>query len=269
MARISTYAIDPVLDALDKLHGTDENGVTRNFNMGGGGPVTPGGGTSNTYITNNSSTTVNNSVVNYITEADPRALAFLYHNNTLHGSGTNYSGGTINVSSAANSIAFSAVSTLKVSKFPYATHLNNPSPLTSQNILAEYVDMRVKWSWVNDPNVYGIYEVTSFVQDSSNTDFYDMGLTYVSGNGSLTAHPLPDLYILEPFGGAAGVGDKHYTHDQQNAATTWIVDHNLGKFPAVQCAVGNIIFIPDVEHVTVNKLKIHLSSSNSGTAYCN
>jgi len=106
MARISTYAIDPVLDQLDKLHGTDENGVTRNFKMGGGGPVAPGGGTSNTYITNVANTTVNNSVVNFITEADPRALAFIYHNNTLHGSGSNYTGGTINVSSSANSLAF-------------------------------------------------------------------------------------------------------------------------------------------------------------------
>ena len=124
--------------------------------------------------------------------------------------------------------------------------------------------MRVKWSWVNDPNVYGIYEVTGFVQDSSNTDFYDMALTYVSGNGSLTAHPLPDLYILEPF-----EKDKHYTHTQTNAISTWTVNHNLGKYPAVQCVVGNTIFIPDVEHITTNQLKIYLSADGSGEAYCN
>jgi len=267
MARISTYAIDPVLDQLDKLHGTDENGVTRNFNLGsGGGPVTPGGGTSNTYITNVANTTVNNSIVNYITEADPRALAFLYHNNTLHGSGSNYTGGTINVSSSANSLAFSAVTTLKISKFPFATHLNNPTPNTAQNILAEYTGMKVKWSWVNDPNVYGIYTVTSFAQDSSNTNFYDMGLTYISGNGALTAHPLPDLYILEPFGDG---GDKHYKHVQSNATSTWTVTHNLNKYPAVQCTVGSTIFIPNVEHISINQLKIYLSSDGSGEAYCN
>ena len=266
MARISTYAIDPVLDALDKLHGTDQNGVTRNFNLaGGGGPVTPGGGTSNTYITNVDNTTVNNSIVNYITEADPRALAYLYHNNNLHGNGSSYTGGTINISDSGNSIGFSAVSTLKVSKFPYATHLNNPSPLTSQNILAEYDGMRVKWSWVNDPNVYGIYQVTSFVQDSSNTDFYDMALTYVSGNGSLTAHPLPDLYILEPF-----EKDKHYVHTQGNSTSTWIITHNLNKRPAVSAVLSTgYEFIPDVEYVSLNQCKIHLSADSSGVAYCN
>tara|TARA_R110001592_G_scaffold720_9_gene3890 strand:+ start:86 stop:892 length:807 start_codon:yes stop_codon:yes gene_type:complete len=268
MARISTYAIDPVLDRLDKLHGTDENGVTRNFNLGGGGgPVAPGGGTSDVYITNVDNTTVNNSVINYITESDPRALAFLYHNNALHGSGTNYQGGTINISHASNSIPFSSVTTLKVSKFPFATHLNNPIPNACQDILSEHVGMQVIWSWVNDPNVYGIYECTSFVQDSSNTNFYDMGLTYVSGNGSLTAHPLPDLYILEPWGG--GTGDKHYTHLQNNSEETWTVTHNLGKHPAVQAVVADVIFFPNVEHISNNQLKIYLSAASSGKAYCN
>ena len=268
MARISTYAIDPVLDKLDKLHGTDENGVTRNFNLGGsGGPFAPGGGTSNTFITNIANTQINNSVVNYITESDPRALAFLYHNNTLHGNGSNYTGGTINITSAANSIAFSSVTTLKVSKFPFATHLNNPTPNTSEHILAEYVGMRIKWSWVNDPDVYGIYECTSFAQDSSNTSFYDMGLTFVSGNGSLTAHPLPDLYILEPFD--SGGGDKHYTHTQTNSSSTWVVNHNLGKHPAVQAVVADTIFYPNVEHISNNQLKIYLSADGSGKAYCN
>jgi hypothetical protein len=268
MARISTYAIDPVLDQLDKLHGTDENGVTRNFRLASGGPGGPGGGTSNTYITDNSVTYENNSIVNYITECDPRALAFLYHNNTLHSSGTNYTGGTINIMDAGNSIPFSSVTTLKVNKYPFATHLNSPTPNTSENILAEYVGMRIKWSWVNDPNVYGIFQCTAFVQDGA-TDFYDMALTYVSGNGSLTAFPLPDLYILEPFVDVAA-GDKHYTHTQvSSASSTWTVNHNLNKFPAVQAVVGNTIFIPDVEHVSVNQLKIHLSSPGSGKAYCN
>ena len=78
MARISTYSIDPVLNNLDKLHGSDENDVTRNFRLGGTGGGQPGGGTSNTFITNNNLTLQNNTLVNYITECDPRALAFLF-----------------------------------------------------------------------------------------------------------------------------------------------------------------------------------------------
>lgn len=264
MARISTYSIDPVLDQNDKIHGTDENQVTRNFRLiGGGGTSSPGGGTSNTFITNIANTSVNNSIQNFITEADPRALAFLYHNNSLHSTGSNYTGGTINISDGGNSIPFSSVTTLKVSKFPWATHLLNPTPNTAENILAEYNGMRVKWSWVNDPNVYGIYNVVGFVQDGS-TDFFDMTLNFISGNGSLTAYPLPDLYIIEPF-----EKDKHYTHVQGNSTSTWTVNHNLGKYPAVQCAVGSILFTPDVEHITVNQLKIYLSSDNSGEAFCN
>jgi len=271
MARISTYSIDPILNADDKLHGSDENEVTRNFRLGGGGtigPGGPGGGTTNVFITNNSLTTTNTNIVNYITECDPRALAFLYHNDSYSNGFTNgsFQAGSISIDSDTASFAFSSVTTLKVSKFPFATALNNPSPNTAENILAEHIGMRIKWSWILDPNVYGIYECTSFVQDTNNTDFYDMALTYVSGNGSLTSLPLPDLYILEPF----NEGDKHYTHTQQNASTTWTINHNLKKKPSVTAQLSNgYQFEADVEFININQCKLHLSAAESGFAYCN
>tara|TARA_R100001440_G_scaffold8466_3_gene16201 strand:+ start:5544 stop:6344 length:801 start_codon:yes stop_codon:yes gene_type:complete len=266
MARISTYSIDPVLNNLDKLHGSDENDVTRNFRLGPGGPGSnqPGGGTS---ITINNK---NNSIVNYIIEADTRSLAFLFHNNGLHSSGTNFQGGTINASTNLNNFPFSSVTTLKVSKFPYATHINNPSPNGAEHILAEHLNLIVRWYDINNPNIYGIYKVTSFVQDSNNTDFFDMGLTYISGNGNLCCTPLPDLYIIEPW---AQEGDKHFTHVQNSASSTWTVNHNLGKRPAVQAFTGDIPngqqFEADIEHVNNNTLKIYLSADNSGYVYCN
>lgn len=271
MARISTYSIDPVLNQLDKLHGSDENEVTRNFILGGGGtigPGGPGGGTTNVFITNNTLTTKNNNLVNYITECDPRALAFLYHNDSYSNGFTNgsFQAGSININDSNASFPFSSVTTLKVSKFPFATALHNPSPNTAENILAEHVGMRIKWSWLLDPNIYGIYQCTAFVQDSNNSDHFDMALTYVSGNGSLTSLPLPDLYILEPF----NEGDKHYTHTQQNASTTWTITHNLGKKPSVTAQLSNgYQFEADVEYININQCKLHLSAAESGTAYCN
>ena len=68
MARISTYTIDS-LDPNDKLHGTDQNGVTRNFQMG---PITGGR---------------NTTVINYITECNPSALGWQYHNLNYNGNG--------------------------------------------------------------------------------------------------------------------------------------------------------------------------------------
>ena len=194
----------------------------------------------------------------------------LFNNNGLHASGTDYKGGTINISTNLGNFPFANVTTLKFSKFPYATHLNNPSPNTAQNILAEHLNLKVIIYYIENPNIYGIFKVTSFAQDSSNTNFYDMGLTHVSSNGNLCCTPLADLYIIEPW---AQDGDLHYTHVQNSASSTWTINHNLGKIPAVQAFTGNIPngqqFEADIEHVNNNQCKIYLSADNSGYVYCN
>ena len=110
--------------------------------------------------------------------------------------------------------------------------------------------------------------------NGTHSDFYDLAVTHVSSNSSWNSNPsganpaVPAIYVLEIWVGP-DQGDKHFTHTQTNASSTWTVTHNLGKFPAVQAVVGNTIFIPDVEHINNNQLKIYLSSDNSGKAYCN
>mgnify|MGYP001246253323 CR=1 FL=1 len=261
MARISTYAMD-TLDPNDKIHGTDQDGVTRNFSMGPGGPS---GG--NTTVINNTT------LVNYITECDPSALGWQYHSLTYNGNSTPQAGSIIGNNSNV-STAFSSLATLKVSKFPWATALASGSNLTAQDILAEYVNQRVKFHDVSNPNNYGIFDVTSMAVNSTHSDFYDLAVTHISSNSSWNSNPtgaspaVPAVYVLEIWVGP-DQGDKHYTHDQQNSTSVWTVNHNLGKYPAVQCVVGNTIFIPDVEHINVNQLKIYLSADGSGKAYCN
>lgn len=251
MARISTYSVD-ALDANDKLLGTDQTGATRNFQIGQSDSVNPGGGQGK-------------SLVNYIIEADGRALAFLFHNST-HGGNVSLQSGTINVTNSNATTAFSSITTLKVSKFPYATAIQS-SPNSALNILNEYVGERIKWSDVNNPNIYGIYECISFTQDG-NTTFYDMTLAYKSGNGNFMAgdntNTFSDIYLLELFG-----TDKNFTHVQDNASATWTVTHNLNKFPSVVVKVGTAIVQAEVNHINKNSLTISFNGSNSGTAYMN
>jgi len=251
MARISTYTID-TLDTSDKFLGTDQAGATRNFQAG---PVinAQGGEKSGT-------------IVNYIAECDPRALAFVFHNATFGGSGS-MQNGTINVTGSATTKAFSAVTTLKVSKFPYAASLQ-ASPNTAVNILGEYVTQRVKWSDISNPNIYGIYECTSFAQDGS-TNFYDMGLTYISGNGNFMAgdnsSTTPDIYLLELFG-----TDKNHEHTQNESSASWEITHNLNKYPdvVVKTSTGRIGRAA-VTYQSKNQLTVSLSGANTGSAYLN
>ena len=252
MARISTYAID-TLDGNDKLIGTDQAGATRNFQIGQSGSVNPGGGQGK-------------SLVNYIVEADGRALAFLFHNSTFGGNASMQSG-TINVANGNATTAFSDITTLKVSKFPYATAIQS-SPNSAVNILSEYVGERIKWSDVNNPDIYGIYECIAFAQDG-NTPFYDMTLAYKSGNGNFMAgdntNTFPDIYLLELFG-----TDKNFTFTQSSAATTWNVTHNLNKFPSVTVTLADGSQVEaEVAHTNKNSLTITFSGDNSGIAYMN
>lgn len=252
MARISTYSVD-TLDGDDKLLGTDQSGATRNFQINQGGSSNPGDGQGK-------------SLVNYIIEADGRALAFLFHNSTFGGKASIQSG-TINVANGNVTTAFSAITTLKVSQFPYATAIQS-SPNSAVNILTEYVGERIKWSDVSNPDIYGIYECVAFAQDG-NTPFYDMTLAYKSGNGSFMAgdnsSTSGDIYILELFG-----TDKNFTFTQGSAATTWNVTHNLNKFPSVTITLADGSQVEAlINHTNKNSLTITFSGDNSGIAYIN
>jgi hypothetical protein len=67
-----------------------------------------------------------------------------------------------------------------------------------------------------------------------------------------------------------GVGDKTFAHYQASAAATWLVEHHLGKLPAVTVldsartqVIGDVIYL-DPDH-----LEVRFSAPFSGVAVCN
>ena len=256
MARISTYAID-TLDANDKLHGTDQDGVTRNFQMG---PSSGGGG--------------GTTIVNYITECDTRALAWQWHNNSYNGNSAPQVGSIIGDTTAVSK-TFASTTSIKVSKYPFATASSSGSNLTAENILTEYNGHRVKFHDINNPNIYGIFDVTNIATTSGYTDFRTITVTHVSSNGTWKANPLggspmvPDVYVLEIWYDP-DQGDKHHEHAQEGASATWNITHNLNKYPAVQIKNSSgVEVIAAVTHTNKNSLTITFSAPTSGTAFLN
>lgn len=68
----------------------------------------------------------------------------------------------------------------------------------------------------------------------------------------------------------AGEGDKNYVHTQGSANTTWVITHNLGKFPAVQIVdSGGTVVIGTIVHNSANQLTATFSAAFSGKAYLN
>ena len=239
MARISTYPIDNNVTFDDKWIGTDANGsVTKNF--------TPEG------------------IASWINSANAVGIAgqmnFRFQADILEGR----EDGTISLDGgSASSVAFNSLTTIKVNKYNVGVTLINTF---LQVMLNEYVLL----CKIDNINLFGIYKVTSIVQDTDEPDFYDLGLTHVASNGSLEEDKVYGL-ISWPYNSAeSSLADKHYTHNQNNAATIWNVTHNLGKYPSVSVVLSTgKQGIAEVDHINNNSLTITLMSAESGKAYLN
>jgi hypothetical protein len=64
--------------------------------------------------------------------------------------------------------------------------------------------------------------------------------------------------------------DRHYVHVQLAPSSVWIVDHSLGKFPAVTVvdSAGTVV-VGDVDYQSESRIIITFSAPFSGKAYLN
>ena len=63
---------------------------------------------------------------------------------------------------------------------------------------------------------------------------------------------------------------ENYVHDQQVASNTWVVIHELDKFPSVSIVnTANQAVVGDITYNTLNQLTITFTSQISGKAYIN
>ena len=71
-------------------------------------------------------------------------------------------------------------------------------------------------------------------------------------------------YIIE------SPGDKHYTHEQTTASATWVVNHNLEKYPSIEIVdSANTKIQTDRIHQNKNTLTIYFTSPTTGKVFCN
>jgi hypothetical protein len=225
MARISIYDLDNNLTALDKVIGTDSTGsVTKNF------------------LLSNIADLFSTGLISVGGQVGYKFLDTL--------SSKSFSGPSDNQ-------ALSSVTTIKLSKIDGANH-------DITQFIQEYNLKRIILFKNKDKNTYGIFDVTSLQEDDDNAGFYDLALSFISGNGNLE---LEEHYTLSIF---PGDKDKHYTHNQNNASAVWNVTHNLEKHPSVSVVLSTgQQGLADVQYINKNQLTITLLSAQSGKAYLN
>ena len=240
MARISTYALDENLVASDKWIGTSANdsNATKNYSLGN---VTD-------YL--NKSGVIDSQTLRYkyqdVTPQDVRETATI--------SFATSQGSTVN---------FSSITTWVLSKF--AKPGKEVDSFYTSPLIGSYVLV------TNAANVsnWAVYLWTGSVA-TTDPNFYNIGLTYISGSGFLQKNK-DYLISLLTYDVAGQTGDKNFLFTQNNPLATWVVNHNLDEYPSASVVTGvnDELIYGNVTYQSTNKLTITFSSPVSGKAFIN
>lgn len=240
MARISTYIKDPTVVGNDKWIGTDSqnNNQTKNFTA--------------------------SAVAHYINQSGSEAQNLRYIYNPLPFPGVSPTG-TLNFDPVKGAtVPFNSITTVTLSKYSQRSDLVDVSGFYTTPLIGSDVLI----SQASDIDEWAIYTWNTSVQNSKNTNYYDVGLTYVSGNGSLQENK--DYFISLLTYDAANNKDKNYVFTQGVPSATWVITHNLNKYPSVSVVdTGKTTVFGDVTYNSINELTITFSASFAGQAFLN
>ena len=116
----------------------------------------------------------------------------------------------------------------------------------------------------NDINNFGHFTIDSYVQKTP--DVYTLTLTSLTGNGNFDTDKFYDFAVFTlPLQGA-----PTFEFTQGVPATTWNMQHNLGKFPSVSVINNNNIVINgEVTYIDNNNVQLNFSAGFTGKAYLN
>ena len=94
-----------------------------------------------------------------------------------------------------------------------------------------------------------------------------MNLTFVSGNGGLQ---FLQYYSIAKEPEQSGSGDKTFVYEQGLPASTWVITHDLEKFPSVTVVdSANSTVEGGITYNNENELTLTFSAAFSGKAYLN
>lgn len=244
MARIITYTNDSLVTHTDKWIGTDIiNGVTKNFQAEDIG-----------FYLNNFNVL---NVFGYTT------FKFIENINTQAGRGR----GSITLENGGgDNTTFESFENFKISK--YSSYNSDGGELKDISDYLEhiYTDNDIIIFNANNLNKFGKFTADTFELDSEDNNYYNVQLSFNEGFGTIEDGEYYVLFAVGYFGGS----DKHFTYTQEAASATWVIQHNLNKFPSVtvidsasNTVLGNVVYDNN------NQLTITFSGAFSGVAYLN
>lgn len=237
MARISTYKNATPVVASDKWIGSDSqnNMQTKNFTA--------------------------QAVADFInkTGGQGQNLRYRYNETNAYETGTlSFSGG------GSDSVLLNSISTIDASVFD----TRSPTIDIYDFIQNALLDSDILLTDCSDITNWAIYTVNSVVKKGSNVQA-TLGLTFKAGGGSLIANK--DYFISLLKYDNIGGGDLNFTVGIPGNSLTYLITHNLNKFPAVSVfedGTQKEIF-GEVTYNNLNQCTLTFTSLVTGTATFN
>jgi len=156
----------------------------------------------------------------------------------------------------ADGSTFASVTTMELSV----------SDSSNQNVVAfmEYIvgnDILINEQ--NDISTFGHYTVNSY---TNNGNFYTLVLNNKKGVGNLVEGRHYDFALFT----LSTQGTPTFVFNQGVPASTWSVQHNLGKFPSITVIdSSNTVVTGEYTYVDTNNVTLKFSAGFAGKAYLN
>jgi hypothetical protein len=137
---------------------------------------------------------------------------------------------------------------------------------SSQNVVAfmDYlVGNNILISEQNEISNFGHFTIDSY---TTNGNVSTLNLTNLFGNGNLEDKKFYDFAVFT----LSSQGAPTFVFTQGVPATTWNIQHNLGKFPSVSVINNNNVVINgEVTYIDNNNVQLNFSAGFTGKAYLN
>lgn len=227
MTKIKTYPIDTNITGSDKWVGTDAQsyGSTKNFTVSG----------LSDYFNSFSAINLSNS------------LKFKYDTVDL---GDDRAAGSFSFETEVGStVSFSSISSLMF-------HKNTSNGKYVVDFMTSLEGTVIMISKVDEPNMFALYNVNSYDQNPIETDFYDVSLSYVVGNGSIDEDEYYFVSLIETPSLSTG-----FTATVSDTAT---ISHNLSATDVIvqlYDTVTNETVYADVERINTNQVTVTFSAT--------
>ena len=118
----------------------------------------------------------------------------------------------------------------------------------------------------NDISTFGHFTIDSY---TSNGGVYTLALTLV-GSGSNGVISENAFYDFAVFTLSSGLADKTFEFTQGVPATTWNIQHDLGKFPSITVIdTADTVVTGQYEYIDNNNVTLTFSAGFAGKAYLN